>query len=400
MNRVSRARRDLAVLFFAFGLVLTTWLSRIPGIKEALHLTNGQLSLLLVASPLGAFAALQVVPRAVNRWTSRLVARWTIVLACGALVVIGLLPSVFVIGAALFCLGLLLAADDMALNTQGVAIERAVGRPILSGLHGIYSLGTLTGPLLGALAVRLGVSPGLHFSIIAAGATILGLTCTRSLFGAGADLPPTNPDSSAELSRHAPWQEPVLVLLGIVGCGSFFVEGTTDNWSGVYLRETLDSSLAAAPLASAAFALGMTVGRFCGDALISRWGRGGTMAATALLAAGGGVICVAAGSTRTAVGGFALLGLGSGPIIPIAFGIAGNLARIEPARAIAWVTTIGYIGFVAAPPLIGSVAEAAGMRLALAVMVPLLVLVAVIGGRLRRDEGPPLGSRSQTPLGH
>jgi fucose permease len=326
---------------------------------------------------------LQVVPRAVTRYSSRTVTRWGATAACAAVVLLGLARSVYALAAALLLLGLAFGALDMALNTQGVAIERRYGRPILSGLHAVYSVGTLAGALVGSGAAQLEISPLAHFAAIAA--VLLALCWVRSgaLLGAEADA------ATGAAAGHDPVVSPRLrsypglVMLGLVALCSFFAEGAVDNWSGIYLHETLHSSLAAAPLAAAAFAIGMTAGRASGDALVSRWGRTATMTRAAALAGAGAMLPVVAGSSALAILGYAILGLGSGAIVPLAFGLAGNVPGIAPAWAMSRVTTLGYIGFVASPPVMGFVAQATSLRAGFALLIPLMLAVVLIAVRLQ-----------------
>lgn len=382
-----RARLDAAAIFFAFGALLNTWLSRIPLIKEHLHLSTGELSIALFASPVGVVLALQVVPHAVSRVSSRTVIRWAMSVVCVALVLLGLAGSVYALGAALLLLGLGAGALDMAVNTQGVAIERRCGRPILSGLHAVYSVGTLAGALVGAGAAKLAISPLAHFATVAAVLLALSLLRSRALLGAEADAP-IGATADQHVSSPRLRNYPGLVMLGLVALCSFFTEGAVDNWSGIYLHETLRASLAAAPLAAAGFAIGMTAGRATGDALISRWGRAATMARVAAVASAAALVPALAGSAAVAIVGYAILGLASGAIVPLAFGVAGNVRGIAPAWAMSRVTTLGYIGFVASPPVMGFVAQATSLRAAFALLTPLMIAVVLIAVRLQASARP------------
>lgn len=380
-----RARWSTAVLFFAFGALLTTWLSRLPLIKEDLALDNGELSLALLATPLGVFIALQVVTPAIDRWGSRSISAATGVASSAVVVMIGIASSALVLGTLLLALGLASGALDMAINTQGVAVERAYGRPLLSGLHGIYSVGGVVGSLVGAVAAGAPIDRRAHFAVAAMLLAIVCVLASRGLLGRDADTPPperagpAGVDDSPRLRRY-----PILTMLGLVAFCSFFLEGAVDNWSGIYLRETIGSSLSVAPLGAAAFACGMASGRLAGDAVIARRGRLETLTGAGILSSVGAAACVIAPSAAAVIFAFAVFGAAAGVIVPIAFGLAGNHPGVGPAWSISRVTTFGYVGIAVSPPVIGALAEATTLRTAFALLPPMALGVAFLGRTIRK----------------
>jgi fucose permease len=382
------ARRGVAIVFLVYGAVLATWVSRIPQIKHELGLDTAELSLALLGSPLGLILAMQTVAVLVRRWTSAAVTRWAIVAACGAMVLPSLAWNLGALAAALLLLGLSLGTLDIAMNTQGVAIERGYGRPIMSGIHGMYSVGVLAGASAGALAAHLGLAPTGHFAVAAVCLAIIGATAARSLLGAEADVATERDEAHAgadvplRLVRH-PW----LIALGLIAFCCLFAEGAVDDWSGVYLREVQGASLGVAPLAAAACGTGMAIGRFTGDAVIARLGRPTTLLRASLVAGTGMTVAVLAPSPAVAIAGYGVLGLGVATIVPIAFTLAGNTAGVPPAWAISRVTTLGYAGLFSSPPVVGLVAQFAGLAAALAIPAVLLLLVALLS-RVTRERRP------------
>jgi fucose permease len=277
---------------------------------------------------------------------------------------------------ALFLLGMSLGSLDIAMNTQGVAIERGYARPIMSGIHGMYSVGVLAGAAVGALAAHGGVDPRVHFAVAAAVLAAVGVAASRSLLGAEADAAdhedaPAGGRLAPRLAHH-----PALIALGAIAFCCLFAEGAVDDWSGVYLHEGQGASLGVAPLGAAACGIGMAIGRFGGDAVIARYGRPATLWRAALIAGAGMLLAVLAPGAVVAIAGYAVLGLGVATIVPIAFTLGGRAEGVPPAWGISRVTMLGYAGLFASPPAVGLVAQATGLAAALAIPAVLLVLVA------------------------
>lgn len=385
MLHLRPARRGVTLIFFVYGGVLATWVSRLPLIKQDLGLDTAQLSLALLGSPAGLILAMRFVSALVERWTSATVTRWAVVSACSAMVLPAVAWSLGSLAAFLVLLGMSMGALDIAMNTQGVAIERGYARPIMSGIHGMYSVGVLAGAGIGALAAHAGVDPLLHFAAAAVVLGAIGVAASRSLLGSEADEAPEAPGAQEETAPLRLTQHPALIALGLIAFCCLFAEGAVDDWSGVYLHEDQGASLGVAPLAAAACGAGMAIGRFAGDAVIARFGRPATLWRASLVAAGGMTIAVLAPAPAVAIAGYGVLGLGVATIVPIAFTLGGNMAGVPPAWGISRVTTLGYAGLFSSPPAIGFVAQGTGLAVALAIPAALLLLVAplsrVTGGR-------------------
>ena len=379
------ARRDVTVIFFVYGAVLATWVSRIPLIKQELGLNTAQLSLALLGSPVGLILAMQLVAALVRRWTSAVVTRRAVVAACAAMVLPALAWNLGSLAFALLLLGMSLGSLDISMNTQGVAVERGYGRPIMSGIHGSYSVGVIAGAAVGSLAARAGIDPLVHFAVAAVVLGAVGLAASRALLGPEADEPAESGEE-ASLRPLRLRSHPSLIALGVIAFCCLFSEGAVDDWSGVYLHEVQGASLGVAPLAAAACGAGMAIGRFAGDAVIARFGRPATLWRAALIGGTGMAIAVAAPTPAVAIAGYGILGLGVATIVPIAFTLAGNTAGVAPAWAISRVTTLGYAGLFSSPPVIGLVAHQVGLTAALVIPAVLLLLVATQSLRSARQS--------------
>lgn len=378
------------MVFLTFGVFNGTWVSRIPYVAQHLALGTARLSVALLAMPIGQFVAAQLVPPLVRRFGSAAVARATLITAAACLVFPGVAWGLLSLSVALGLFGLAMGVLDIAMNSQGVAVERLLGRPVMSGLHGFFSVGAFAGAGLGALATASGVAPTPHFVAVGVLLTLAGTLATRSMLGAAADRTnPTlgvagEPTPPAGLLRH-----PFLLVLGAIAFCALFSEGAVDNWSGIYLHDALGSTLAFAPYGAAASGAGMALGRFSGDRLIARWGARRVLEACAALASAGMALSVASPGPVLAVVGYGVYGLGSSTLVPIVFTLAGNVEGVTPSWAISRVTSIGFGGLFGAPPVIGLLADATSLRLALGVAAVLASLVLPLSFAANRLRHPP-----------
>jgi MFS family permease len=362
------ARRLLCVVFFCHGAVAGSWAARIPTIKAALDLTEGELGLGLVGAAFGTMCSLPVAGAASARAGSLRVTRigafvFPLTLALPGLA--GSLPGLF---GALALLGASGAFLDVSMNAYGVDLERIYERPILSSFHGLWSLGAFAGASLAGVAAAAGWSSAAH---LGAGALLLlsmGVLAAGRLPRLGTEQGAATPPAFARPSKR-------LAALGAIAFCAVLGEGSAFDWSGVYLRESLGSSEALATAGLTAFALLMAAGRFVGDRLTQRWGRVRLVRGSALIAAAGMGIAVAAQEAMVAVMGFAMLGAGLSCIVPAMFATAGHG---EGGPGIAAVGTLSYLGFFLGPPAVGGMAEIIGLGGGLAVVAAGLLCVPLL----------------------
>jgi MFS family permease len=379
------------MVFAAFGMFVGTWVSRLPAIKLNLELSELELGIALLGSPIGLILAMRVVAGLIERTSSRTVATWSV----GLLAISGVLPalawnmqSLFV---TLVIAGAAFGAVDIAMNTQAAAIERASGRPLMSGIHGWYSIGVLAGAGLGSAAATFDVTPLVHFIVVGVAVGITASIGSRSMLASDRDV--ADPDRASADPIAAPpgswfglFRNPRIALVGAIALAAFFVEGSIDDWSGIYLHEVQGASLGVAPLGAAACALGMTIARFRGDGLVTRVGRPRALQRGAIIATAGMAIAVLSPDPLLAIIGYAVAGVGVANIIPIAFTLAGNVPGIAPAQSIARVTTMGYAGLFLGPPVIGFLAHATSLGPALMVSAALLLGIAVAARAIPGDD--------------
>jgi hypothetical protein len=277
----------------------------------------------------------------------------------------------------------------VAMNAHGVAVERTLGRPIMSSLHAGWSFGGLAGSGGVALAVAVGIDPRVE-GVVAAGLLWLAAVAITARLGAASAHSEHGSSGFALPSRG-------VVLIGALCFLVMVTEGAMGDWSGIYLKQDLDASGSAAATGFAGFSLGMAIARLAGDGLARRWGSG------RLLSAGMALVTVALGATLligdpiVAVAGFALIGVGVANAVPLLFSAAGRVPPSGP--SLAAVFTVGYTGFIVGPPLIGLLADAVSLPFALATLCVSGLAVTLLGGRAAHAEAEGRRAAAAAPAG-
>ena len=377
---LSSPRAAVAAAFLIHSTVSGTWAPRLPAIKESLGLSDGELGTALVGLAIGLVVGTRVAGAPIDRFGSRPVMRAGFPLLAATLLLPGLAGNGVTLFLALLVLGVASGALDVAMNAQGIEVERVVGRPILSGLHGLWSLGLGLGAGGAALAAAAEIDPLPHFAIVAAVLAAASAVLLRGLLPAEHHV---REDHEREERVAVPWTLPLL-LLGVIAFCSFVGEGSASDWSAVYMTQELGTSAALGALAFAAFAVTMAAARFAADPLRVRWGNVALARGGSLVAAAGMALGLVVHEPAAAIAGFALLGLGLAAVVPIAFSAAGELDPRATGRLVGRVATLGYVGSVAGPIAIGWLAEATSLRAALGLVVVLALVIAVSAGNCRQ----------------
>ncbi len=369
------ARVATAVVFFVNGLLFATWGVNVPNFKALHALSDATVSLALLAASFGALVGVLRAGALVERFGARAVSVAGVVASAVAIGALLRLPDVVAGAVALFVFGVGSSSADVAINAHTVDVEAALGRPIMSSSHGFFSIGGLVGAALGSVLAAAGVAPRLHMAAVGMAACALtALAVPRMLVERHAAT------SSTERSpRRFGLAPPAVLLLGTMAVLAFVTEGAMYDWSVLYLRETLGAPQSLAALAYASLSIAMAAGRFGGDAARARWGQARLLRGSGAIAAAGLVGIVVVGEPVAALVGFAVVGLALANVVPVLFAAASTVPGVAPARGIAVVAGMGYLGFLGGPPLIGVVAEHAGLSVAiggLALFVAALALLA------------------------
>jgi MFS family permease len=389
LDRFRNPRVAITVVFALNGVVYGSWASRIPAIQNRLDLSAGALGIALAGVAAGALVAMPLSGSWSARAGSRRVTRSFLVAVCVLLALAGLAPSLGLLIVATFAYGAANGALDVAMNTQGTSIEKHAGRLILSSLHAGFSAGGLLGALIGAAAAAADLDVRVHLALVGAIALAIGLPMTRDLLPADADAAPEGP-SFARPSR-------ALWALGILAFCCLLAEGAAADWSAVYVEDALDAPAGQAALAFAAFSATMTLGRLAGDRLAGAFGSVRLLRVCGLVAGagiGGALLLAMPGA---AIVGFGLLGAGLSVVVPIVFRSAASVPGAAAGPSLAAVSTLGYLGFLAGPPIVGGLAEVTSLPAALSVVVVCAAATAALAGATR-DAGAGVPSSAPTAV--
>ncbi|MFB9680741.1 MFS transporter [Streptosporangium vulgare] len=371
-----RGRVAVYLLFLLSGMAIGTWTARIPSIKQGLGLSEGELSLGLLGIAAGAIAGMQVVGRLVDRHGSVKVMLPMAFAQAVVLILPAFMPNLAGLAVALFAFGAVHGTLDVAMNANAVEIEQAVGRPIMSSFHAVFSIGGFLGAATGGLLAQAALDPGATFAVVAAVIVALALWAARWALSLTAHSAPTG-------SGPATGGGGGVLLLGVLAFCCMIGEGAAADWSSVYLSESLNSSDGFAAAAYAAFSIMMTAGRLAGDRLASLLGPVNLVRACGALAASGLGLGLLADHQIAAVIGFGCFGAGLSCIVPQVFSAAGRRDPARAGKALARVASLGYVGFLSGPVLIGGAAELIGLPRALAIPALLALFVALAARALK-----------------
>jgi predicted MFS family arabinose efflux permease len=373
------ARTAVTAVFFLNGAVFSAWYARLPAIQDDIGLGPGALGVALLGAPAGLLAAQPLVGAFVARRGSRAVVAASplympaVVLPAVAFDTVSLLVAVTVVGAVNGTL-------DIAMNAQGLAVERSGTRRIFNSLHASFSFGALAGAALAGAVAALGVAPFPHLVGVAAVGGAAAAWVAPHLLG----------DEGAADPRASMLARPSgrLAALGVIAFCALLAEGAVFDWSGIYLATEAAAPAGIAPLGLAAFSLSMGVGRLAADPATERAGSPRVAAGGATSAALGLGLALAVPTPAGALLGFAAMGLGLSAVFPLALRASG-LEGPSAAPGLAAVSTVGYAGFLLGPPLIGLLAEATSLRAALLLVCALCLVAAALTGHVREAAARP-----------
>ena len=364
-------------IFLLHGIMVGSWVPHIPLAKARLDVGPAIFGLALLAIAAGAVTAMPIAGAMINRYGSGRVILVTGVLFClafaGPVMSPTLLPFV-IMG---YILGAFIGSMDVAMNAHGIAVERALKRPIMSMLHGGFSVGGMVGAFFGAWALKY-VGEFAHIAL--AGAACLALLLVSVQF-----LLPRSVDKGLSDS-HFGWPTKATIGLGLLCFLVLMSEGSVLDWSAIYFTTEFKVDAGTAALAYAFFSGGMAASRFTGDWLRLKFGAVHMVVASALLTALSLALAVNISSFLAAVIAFTFAGIGIGNIAPVLFAGGGRLEPDAPGRGIAAVTTLGYAGFLAGPPLIGFAAQLTSLGHAFWIIVLACLVIAVFGSRVRAAD--------------
>ncbi|MFF5296877.1 MFS transporter [Paractinoplanes globisporus] len=386
---VRQATRAVYAAFIMLGFAGSSWAARIPQVRDHLSLTPSRLGLVLLAIALGSIVSLPLAGQIVAHFGSRRTVTTMAAIMFFALsgAAIGYRFGVLPVMIGLFCFGFANGAWDVAMNVQGAVVERRLGRAIMPRFHAGFSVGTVAGALVGALAIAVHLSVTIHLIVVAALVAVVVIAAVRS-FGPDEDPSAVVPDQpahaaaapSSRLQRTlATWREPRTVLIGFFVLAFAFTEGVGIDWISVAMIDGYGVPATVGTLAFAVFLAAMTTGRWFGPGWLDRYGRVPVVRVLALVSVAGLALFVFGPWPALAFVGALLWGFGASLGFPVGMSAAAD----DPAHAaprVSVVATIGYCAFLGGPPLIGFLGDhVTVLRALLAVMVLLAVAIGLAG---------------------
>lgn len=365
------ARIAISLVFLIRGFILGNWFPRIPGIADRLSLSSSELGLLMFGTAVGCLFSFGIAARLTrSRGSAQSILLFSIPYPI-IFALIGLAPNLFLLAIGMIAFGLVGGGYDISTSVQGGIVERRTRKPIISSLYGFFSLGTLIGSASGGLAAQLRIPLYMQFTVISLVAVPTVIYLTTRL------LPDESRRASTPRKRHrfALTLPPrVLVPFGIMVFCVALGEETINNWVALYLRQDLGTSAGLGAMAYTAFSVSTLAGRLLGDKIIERIGVDRVLSGGSLLAAGGIGFGILINQPWSVLAGYAVVGAGLSIVVPVTYRAAGTLPGVSPEDAAAGVASIGYMGYLVGPILVGFISDVASLRTAFG-----LIAVALIG---------------------
>jgi predicted MFS family arabinose efflux permease len=388
---LSQARWAARVQFLNLGFIAGVWGVHVPSIKAHYALDERGLAGALLAMSLGSVLTLTIAGRLVavlGVRTTSVVAGWSFCLALGLTL---LLPGFWALLPVLLLLGAGESVFDVAINAEGTTLETLSGRAVMSGFHGMFSLGAMVGAAGAAAMIRASVSTPMQLALVgAAVATSIALASRKMLA--------SHPVAEAS-QAHFTWPKGTLLLIGLLILSGMLAEGVMYNWSVLYVSQELHAPQEKAALAYVAFAGATAAMRFAGDSVRARVSERRMLVAGPALTAVAMLLVLLVARPWFAMVGFAFVGIGLATVVPILYNAATRVPGISRAAAIASVSSIGYVGFMIGPPIVGALAHATSLTVAMATQV-LAALVLIVGAlRIPQPESATgRGSKMAPPV--
>ncbi|MBS1597361.1 MAG: MFS transporter [Bacteroidetes bacterium] len=373
INRVA-----VSAFFFLHGLCFSTWASRIPNIQQYFHLSDASLGSVLFAMPIGSFITLPFCGWLITKNGSRSMVLLAAVIYCCSLTGIGYASTVVQLVICLFIFGCAGNLMNVAFNTQAIGVEKMYPKPIISSFHGIWSLAALAGASLGGWLMGKNIAVSTHFLSIAIAGFCITIICLRWLL--------TYDVNQEQKPILFPKPAKSILNFGMIAFCSMMCQGAMFDWSGVYFKKVLVLNPALIGTGYTVYIISMTTTRFFADWAVHKLGLKKILLWSGILTATGLLIAVCFPFLFPALFGFVIVGIGVSAVVPLLFSAVGKSKTLSPAAAIASLATLGFIGLLIGPPLVGYISGAAGLRVSFLVLGLFGLSVSVIASRIRYDN--------------
>jgi len=373
-----RIRIAVALVYFSMGLCFSSWASRIPEIKTALHLNDALFGTILFALPVGQFLMMPFSGKLVTHFGSHKVLPFALPAYTIVLSSIGLVHAGWQLAIALLLFGISGNLCNISINTQGVAAEKLYQRSIMASFHGGWSLAGFAGALIGIAMINLHIEPLWHFVAII---LIVWIIVWINYPFLDRTKHRTRPDEPKRKLFNRP--DGVLIQLGIIGFCSMASEGAMFDWSGIYFKDVVHAPDSLVVLGYTSFMVMMATGRFVADYFVSKIGRKRLMQICGVMISTGLFTAVFIPYLIPCTLAFMLVGLGVSSMVPSVYSAAGRHSKVPTGIALATVSSVSFLGFLMGPPLIGYISQAAGLRYSFAVIGVFGIGITLLVSRVR-----------------
>ncbi|WP_156160890.1 MFS transporter [Demequina maris] len=397
-----RARLGVSMVFFTNGIVLGGFAPRLPEIRDQLGVSYGQLGVAMAMWPVGALALGLLAAAMIRRFRSSRVATVTMVVSAAAMLAASLTPNVWAFGAALFLVGVTDAWVDVAQNAHGLRVQRLYKRSILNSFHALWSIGAVTGGLLGGVAAGVGLAVPWQFLVGLVVVTAANTVAYPLLLKGpepqhageeGAD------ESAIPHAQHLPLKHvpprtwALLGALTVIAIAGGWAEDGASTWSAIYMRDELGAGATLAAVAFVAMQGCQFIGRLLGDGMVDRWGQRAVARAGGALVAVGMGLALAFPSPWGTIAGFGAAGFGVATLIPGAMHAADELPGLRAGTGLTILSWLLRLAFLLSPPLVGWIADQTSLRVGLALVPVFGVLVVLLAGAMATRKEPHPAAR-------
>lgn len=380
----------LGAVFAAFvlsGFALSSWVARLPSVRDDLHLATGTVGVVILGLSIGSILGLTMATAILSRFGPGRSMGGALTLAGIGLAVVGVgsLTSAPIVFGGLLLFGIGQGSCDVIMNLEGAMVEREVGRTLLPLMHAAFSLGTVTGAAVGAGASKLGVPVSWHLAGVAALLAVVMPVAARKV--ARREVPQSTSMTWGQKTRNAlsAWLDARVVLIGLIMLGMSFAEGSANDWLALAAVDGHGLSNTAGAVVFGVFVAAMTVGRVIGGPLIDRFGRVRVLRISAATAIVGLGVFIVSPWPEAAVAAVVLWGLGSSLGFPVGMSAAAD-EPLKAAARVSAVATMGYVAFLAGPPVIGLIGQHVGLLNALILVLVLIVVAGLAAPAARRPD--------------
>lgn len=350
-----RLRIANAVFFFLSGFGYSSWAARIPSMQNKLHLNEAQLGGVLFALPIGLMMTMPLTGRLLSRFNSRSILFVGVLIFNAMLGLAGFVGETWQLAIVLFCFGSARNLFNISLNAQAVGVQAIYKRSIMTTFHGVWSLAGFVGAGLGYLMVNYNVYTSYHLLAVSVFMTIAAIIFYPELLH----------DKPTHSNEKKPWfslPDKHLLKFSLICFASMACENTMYDWSGIFFRKAVGAPKAEATAAFAIYMVAMTTGRFAGDRIVGKFGIRNLLRVSGMLIFAGLMLAAIVPYPLVAGAGFILVGLGVSCIVPLVFSMAGQSTKMSSGPSLAAISTVGYLGFLIVPPLVGFVAQVSSLR--------------------------------------